>query len=262
MNELHLIADKIEKRVNDEYCANAANRAIAGGYVIIDSNIPKHIWITNREDRGSYNTTYNITGQITGTESGGCDTLNIRGNNEAVTSKNSMWGRQLLENFSGDFTFKKLIPRRTVNYTIKHSFSYEADIQNIQNIRLGTPELGRFNLFRRLSDLRVNYAKFKKIDEEEKLAKLKAEELRRKEEEELLAYQLELEKIKNAEEIKLLEEKRKEEEKKRLEELKREEEKIRKIEEERKEVEQTLMQALNQYENAVKFIRQDRKSVV
>ena len=98
MNDTHIIADKIEKHVNAEKKVNAANRAIGAGKIILQNNEPD-IWILNREIRSVATVQRDITGEIRGTHSNGI--VEVLPNEGIPTSKNSYWGRTLLENYGG-----------------------------------------------------------------------------------------------------------------------------------------------------------------
>ena len=164
MNDIHKIADKIESHVIGERKVNAANRAIGGGKILLN-NKEENIWILNREIKSTSTIQRDITGEIRGTAKGA--TVEVFNDGGISTSKNSYWGRTLLDNFAGSFSY---IGRdnKKLNYMICNSYTYEAYNNEIRNIRLGSSEIGAFMIFKFLKDLRNRYDNLNKKIEEEK----------------------------------------------------------------------------------------------
>ena len=134
-------------------------------------------------------------------------------------------------------------------------FRSESHTNDIKNIRLGSPELGTFMIFKLLKDLRERFESLKQKAEEEKLARQKAEELKKEEIRKNEEYELALKEIRDREEAERLIQQHKLEEERQQEEIRKEEERIRMLEEERLELEKNLQEANDQYKYAVSFIR-------
>lgn len=251
MNKLYEIADIIENHVQAERKVNAANRAIGGGKIILN-NKETDIWILNREIRSSAVVQRDITGEFKGTVTG--STVEIVKDGGIPTSKNSYWGRTLLENFSGTFVYTDR-EKKKIEYKICTSFTYEAHTNDITNIRLGAADLGTFMIFKLIKDLRQRFAFLKQKTAEEKYARDKADKLKRQEILKNEEFECALKKAKDEREAELLSEQHRIESERQQEEIRKEDERIRLLEEERLNMERSLQEANDQYKYAVSFIR-------
>lgn len=249
--KLHEIADKIETRVLSEQKVNAANRAIGGGEIISDNKL-QNIWILNREIKSTAIIQKDITGQFRGTTAS--NTVEVLKDGGIPTSKNSIWGRKLLENYTGEHSLI-IRNKQKINFKICNSFTYEAHTSDVKNVRLGCADLGGFVMFKLLRDLKNKYLGLNEVSQKEDEVKAKLEELKRKEEEEQILFKEMLQQAENELEFRRLEEQRQAEEEQRLQEIRVQEEQRLQLERERIAMEQTLQNAYDQYKNAVSFIR-------
>lgn len=250
MNDLYKIADKIEQHVIIERKLNAANRAIGGGKILLN-NKETYIWILNREIESTTIIKRDIRGEFKGTTCGGVEIINDGG---ISTSKNTYWGRSLLENFSGTFNYTGR-DKKKINYEICNSYTYDAHPNDIKNIRLGSPDLGAFVIFKLIKDLRNQFASLNEKVEEERVAREKAEELKREEQRINEEFEKDLKRVCDEQEAKLLAIEHKKGAERHQKEIRKEQKRIRLLEEERLEMERSLKFANEQYKYAVSFIR-------
>ena len=135
MEDLNRILKMINRHYLSEKEKKISNMAIGRGCVTTIINNKKEerqIWITNR----TYNPTsipqHDITGAIKSLKaSNKIDTL-LDGHS---TSKNTQWGRILLENYKGNFTIK--VQNRTIKFSINNSSTYMHSYADIIDLKVG-----------------------------------------------------------------------------------------------------------------------------
>lgn len=246
MEELNEIIKDIQEHTSEEQKFMVQNKTICRSHIHVKSNgKDMTIWITNRESRKNTYDNYSRDYRLIGDQKPFLDTL-IRG--YTVTSKNSTWGRILLDNFFGDHTC--ITPAgREIAFTQYNSSHYNQDSysKKVTRLVIGT-KATRKHL--NLGDLQEAARKYVSIVQKQKKTEAKKreaeEELRKRKEAEEQA-RIATQKAKDEEErLRKLEELRRKEEERR-----RKEEEIRALEEENKRNEKEA----KEYEDSYQFIR-------
>ena len=247
------ILDSIDKHIKKEIESGAVNRTIGRGCAVVEKR-DMQVWITNRESKQS---TKFYTDKEGWQISYGCDSkVDTYNGDGPVTSKNSPWGRIILQNNYGNFTIQT--PRGRLSFLLENSANYIQNNGDAERLRVGVGEKGWVS-FNKLQEALRQYAKgidsLQNANEEREAAKalkerLEAEAKRREEE-----RKAELKRIQDEEERKRIEEEHRLEEEERQRKIREEEERIKELKEEVKKLEDELTDQMEEYAKAASFIR-------
>lgn len=246
MEELNEIIQDIQGHTSEEQKMMVQNKTIGRSHIQVKSNGKNMtIWITNRESRGNTYNNFTKDYRLIGDQKPFLDTL-TRG--YIVTSKNSTWGRILLDNFFGDHTCKTPTGRQ-IAFTQHNSSHYNQDSygKKVTGLVIGTDATKKYL---NLGDLQEAAKKYVSIVQKQKETEAKQKEAEK-----------ELQKRKAVEEqarIDAQKAKDEEERQRKLEELRRaeeerlhKEEELKALEEENKRNEKEA----KEYEDSYQFIR-------
>lgn len=258
MENIQDILNKIKHHNKEEQNCNARNRAIGRGFIAIQNRKKDpltQVWITNREFQRSSVDTYNIVGQIGHPlHTGIIDTYTKDG---PVTSKNSYWGRILLENYSG--THYCITPKGKINFEILNSSTFNSGSTDVTNLKIGISSINGYRNFRNLNEafkgIETDLEKLKQKEEEQEESKRYEAQLKLEQERKAKELEAALQKAKDKEEALRLEEQHRKEEEERLAKIHQEEERQKLLELERQACEQHLNDLMEKYRYAVSFIR-------
>ena len=169
MEALHTILQKIQNHHKQEVKLSAQNKAIGRASITISKKCGgnQQVWITNRESKRTSINATDITGAYRGTiHTGITDTYTKDG---PVTSKNTVWGRKLLENYKGKDHC--MAPAGRIDFTIHNSSTFNPNSNEVSNIRVGMSDFNGYRNFKSIQEA------FKRLqDGAEELEKKKAEE--------------------------------------------------------------------------------------
>lgn len=247
------ILRSIDNHIKEEIENGAVNRTIGRGRAVV-ANRDMQVWVTNRESKQNYKFYTNKSGfQVSYGDDSKIDTYTDDG---PVTSKNTPWGRIILQNNYGNFSIPT--PKGGLSFLLENSANYIQHNGDAENLKIGAGDKGWMSLGKLQEALR-KYAKgidnLQSTHEEREAAKaekarLEAEAKQREEE-----RKAELERIKNEEEKKRIEEEHRREEEERQRRIREEEERIKKLKEEAKKLEDELTDQMVEYAKAASFIR-------
>lgn len=246
MEDISEIIQDISKHTSEERQERVLNRTIGRSHIKLKKNgRDMVIWVTNRESKGNIYHTFTQDYRLIGEKKPYTDTLT---SGYTVTSKNTTWGRILLENFCGNNTC--ITPAgKEIEFTQYNSSHYNQDPYGgrVTGLMIGTE---RSQKYLNLGDLQEAARKYVGIIEKQKQI-----EAKRREAEEAIKRQKQQEEEarRAAQKAKDEEERRRrlaEEEKARQERLRKEKE-IKALEEENIKNEKEA----KEYEDSYQFIR-------
>ena len=244
MEDIQDILQDISAHTSEEREKKVLNKTIGRSRIELKMNgKEKTIWITNRGSKLNTYMTFTNDYRLIGERKPYTDTLTA---GYSVTSKNSTWGRILLENFSGEHTC--ITPNgKVIDFTLHNSSSYNQFYGDVTDLVIGTESTGKkLNL----GSLQVASRKYvdiiKKQRENEAKKKAAEEEIKRQKEQEEKA-RIAAQKAKDEEERKR---KQEEAERARQERLRKEAD-LKKLQEENKKNEKEA----KEYEDSYQFIR-------
>lgn len=113
------ILKSIQRHIKLETEHGAVNRTIGTGKAVTNGK-EMRVWVTNRECESNYSFSQDREGWVTGHAKSKC--VDTYRNDGPVLSKNSPWGRVLLNNCFGNFPIQT--PRGNIDISIENSASY------------------------------------------------------------------------------------------------------------------------------------------
>ena len=247
------ILNSIDKHIKKEIESGAVNRTIGRGRAVAGKN-DMQVWITNRESKSNYKF---YTDQYGRQNSYGDDSkVDTYTGDGPVTSKNSPWGRIILQNCYGMHTVPT--PRGRLSFILENSANYIQHNGDAERLTVGVGEKGWVSLGKLQEALR-KYAKgidsLQTAKEEREAAKAEKARLETEAKQREEERKAELKRIEDEEEKKRVEEEHRREEEERQRKIREEEERIKKLKEEAKKLEDELTNQMAQYAKAASFIR-------
>ena len=131
------ILNSIDRHIKKEIESGAVNRTIGRGRTVIGKR-DMQVWITNRESKQSSKFQTDESGwQISYGDNSKVDTYIDDG---PVTSKNSPWGRIILQNNYGNFSIHT--PKGSLSFLLENSANYIQSNGDAERLRVGVGEKG------------------------------------------------------------------------------------------------------------------------
>ena len=173
MEDIQDILQDISAHTSEEREKKVLNKTIGRSSIELKMNgKEKTIWITNRGSKLNTYMTFTNDYRLIGERKPYTDTLTA---GYSVTSKNSTWGRILLENFSGEHTC--ITPNgKVIDFTLHNSSSYNQFYGDVTDLVIGTESTGKRLYLGSLHAASPNYVDIIKKQMEYEAKKKAAEE--------------------------------------------------------------------------------------